>query len=205
MRKQGITTYNLHFFFSTSTFLNFSTASKSSSKKFDTSPVGPTDIAVNYWYTVVYFILHTVLHTQFDFSLSISWRIFFIQFQSIKQLQLKRTDPIHCLRHSITTPLSGNGTDLRHIREWPDHENSKITEIYTHVSKLNFDKFINPLPDTPGKRSGTLPQMQTGNHDQVQYKACFLIAGRKQRSFHSKTEPPYHDKNETGKVCSKAK
>jgi len=49
-------------------------------------------------------------------------------------------------------------------------------------------KRVRSVPDTPGKRSGTLPQMQTGNHDQVQYKACFRIAGRKQRSFHSKIQ-----------------
>ncbi len=59
---------------------------------------------------------------------------------------MKRTHTIHCLRHSIAIPLPGNGTNLRYIREWPGHESSKTTEIYTHVSKMDFDKFHNP-PD----------------------------------------------------------
>jgi len=42
MRQTGITTHILRFFFCISEFINFNTASKSSGKKFDTTPVGST-------------------------------------------------------------------------------------------------------------------------------------------------------------------
>jgi integrase/recombinase XerD len=58
---------------------------------------------------------------------------------------IKRNITSHMLRHSFATHHLESGTDLRYIQEFLGHNNSKTTEIYTHVAKTDFSKFKNPL------------------------------------------------------------
>ena len=51
----------------------------------------------------------------------------------------------HLLRHSCFTSLLENGVDLRIIQSIAGHNNSKTTEIYTHVSKSLLSKVALPI------------------------------------------------------------
>jgi integrase/recombinase XerD len=53
----------------------------------------------------------------------------------------------HILRHNFVTPHLEQGTDLRYFQIWMGHSSTKTTEIYTHVSQSDFNRFKNPIDD----------------------------------------------------------
>jgi integrase/recombinase XerD len=65
--------------------------------------------------------------------------------QALEKANIKKPATLHWLRHSYATHLLENGTDIRYIQELLGHNNSRTTEIYTHVSNRDIQKIISPF------------------------------------------------------------
>jgi site-specific recombinase XerD len=65
--------------------------------------------------------------------------------KSVEKAGIKKHVTVHTLRHSFATHLLETGTDIRYIQSLLGHENSKTTEIYTHITTKGFDQIKSPL------------------------------------------------------------
>lgn len=64
---------------------------------------------------------------------------------SLEKTGIKKHVTVHTLRHSFATHLLEAGTDIRYIQSLLGHENTKTTEIYTHITTKGFDQIKSPL------------------------------------------------------------
>lgn len=67
--------------------------------------------------------------------------------RSLKLANITQEYRVHDLRHSFATHMLDKGVNLRIIQELLGHSSSKTTEIYTHVTNVNFTAIKSPLDE----------------------------------------------------------
>lgn len=67
--------------------------------------------------------------------------------QAVIKAVIRKHGGCHTFRHSFATHLLEDETDIRTVQGLSEHNSSKITEIYAHVSKSAIDKIRNPIDD----------------------------------------------------------
>ena len=65
--------------------------------------------------------------------------------KAVQKAGIKKRVTVHTLRHSFATHLLEAGTDLRYIQNLLGHQNTKTTEIYTHITTKGFDQIVSPM------------------------------------------------------------
>ena len=58
---------------------------------------------------------------------------------------IQKKTTMHTLRHTFATHCLENGVDLRYIQSMLGHENTRTTEIYTHITTKGFNQIESPL------------------------------------------------------------
>ncbi|TSA26426.1 MAG: integrase [Bacteroidetes bacterium] len=64
---------------------------------------------------------------------------------ALRKTNIRKKVTVHTLRHSFATHLLETGVDLRYIQNFPGHESTKTTMIYTHITKRGIEKIKSPL------------------------------------------------------------